>query len=146
MFQPNKGSLHKKNVTLFKVVFKFHFRPFSVILVKKLFGGGVQILSHFLAIFGFWKFLQVFDISRGQKTLFFKKCPNNGLVSEKKYIEKFSILGGWGGSDPSMENSILFFFFFFEGFPYGHFSQKRSHLALDGSLGCFCSFFFINLP
>ena len=58
----------------------------------------------------------MFDISGGQKTLFFKKCPNNGLVSEKKYIEKFSIVGG-GGPDPSMENSILFFFFFFEGFP-----------------------------
>ena len=59
----------------------------------------------------------MFDISGGQKTLFFKKCPNNGLVSEKKYIEKFSIVGGGRGSDPSMENSILFFFFFFEGFP-----------------------------
>ena len=31
----------------------------------------------------------MFDISGGQKTLFFKKCPNNGLVSEKKYcLEK----------------------------------------------------------
>ena len=52
----------------------------------------------------------MFDISRGKKHFFFKKCPYNGLVSEKKYIEKFSILGGEGGSDPSMENSILFFF------------------------------------
>ena len=53
----------------------------------------------------------MFDISGGQKTLFFKKCPNNGLVSEKKYIEKFSIVGG-GGAAPSRENPILFFSFF----------------------------------
>ena len=53
------------------------------------FGGGgptdkmLQFLGEkFPAIFGFW----VLDISRGQKTLFFKKCHNNGLVSEKKYI------------------------------------------------------------
>ena len=62
-------------------------------MVKKNLGekkGGVPILSHFSAIFGFRKFLQVFDISRGKKTLFFKKCPNNGLVSEKKYIVFFS--------------------------------------------------------
>ena len=42
-------------------------------MVKKNLGekkGGVPILSHFSAIFGFRKFLQVFDISRGKKTLF----------------------------------------------------------------------------
>ena len=60
--------------------------------------GGVPILSNFLAIFEFRKFLQVFDISRGKKTLFFKKCSNNGLVSEKK---------------------LHFFIFFIEGFPKG---------------------------
>ena len=56
----------QQNVTFFKVVFKIHFRPFWVILVKKFSGekmGGGPILSHFLPIFGFWKFLQVFDIS-----------------------------------------------------------------------------------
>ena len=66
-------------------------------MVKKNLGekkGGVPILSHFSAIFGFRKFLQVFDISRGKKTLFFKKCPNNGLVSEKKYIVFFFMVGG----------------------------------------------------
>ena len=52
--------------------------------------GGGPILSHFSPIFGFRKFLQVFDISRGEKTLFFKKCPNSGLVSEKKYFFRYS--------------------------------------------------------
>ena len=51
----------------------------------------------------------------GQKTLFFKKCPNNGLVSEKKYIEKFSIVGG--GGQTQVWKIPYFFFFFFEGFP-----------------------------
>ena len=37
--------------TVFKVMFKIHFRPFRFILVKKSFLGGPQ-------------FLQVFDISR----------------------------------------------------------------------------------
>ena len=41
--------------------------------------GGYPILSHFSPIFGFRKFLQVFDISRGEK-----HCPNNGLVSGKQ--------------------------------------------------------------
>ena len=31
---------------------------------------------------GFWKFKQVFDISRGKK--YFFKCPNNGIVSGKQ--------------------------------------------------------------
>ena len=39
-------------------------------------------------IFGI-SFLQLFDISGGQKTLFFKKCPNNGLVSEKNTSKNF---------------------------------------------------------
>ena len=52
----------------------------------------------------------MFDISGGQKTLFFKKCPNNGLVSEKKYIEKFFIVGG-GGGGPKYEKFHTFFFF-----------------------------------
>ena len=47
-------------------------------MVKKILGeksGGGPILSHFSANFGFRKFLQVFDISRGEKTLFFPKVP-----------------------------------------------------------------------
>ena len=36
-------------------------------------------ISHFSPIFGFQILLHVFDILRGQKTLFFKKWPNNGL-------------------------------------------------------------------
>ena len=60
----------------------------------------------------------MFDISGGQKTLFFKKCPNNGLVSEKKYIEKFSIVGGVGGGKGGKYGKFhTFFFLFFEGFP-----------------------------
>ena len=57
----------------------------------------------------------MFDISGGQKTLFFKKCPNNGLVSEKKYIEKIFIVGG--GVRPKYEKFHTFFFLN-EGFPY----------------------------
>ena len=39
-------------------------------MVKTILGEkkrGVPILSHFSAIFGFRKFIQVFDISRGKK-------------------------------------------------------------------------------
>ena len=77
--------------------------------------GGGPILSHFPAIFGFWKFLQVFDISRGKKTFFFKKCPNNGLVSEKKYII-FSVTLGRGGVRPDC-NICYNLFFLNEGLP-----------------------------
>ena len=66
-------------------------------------------------MFGFRKFLQVFDILRGKKKLFFKKCPNNGLVSEKKYIGFFCMEGG--GADQSVKNFPDFFFFLNEGFP-----------------------------
>ena len=76
--------------------------------------GGVPILSHFSAIFGFRKFLQVFDISRGRKTLFFKKCPKNGLVSEKKNCFFFTV---GGGVRSKREKFHGFFFFFNEGFP-----------------------------
>ena len=61
------------------------------------------------------KFLQVFDISMGKKHFFFKKCPNNGLVSEKKYIVFFHSRGG-GQSDQSVKNFLDFFFN--EGFPH----------------------------
>ena len=57
----------------------------------------------------------ILNISRGKKTLFFKKCPNNGLVSEKKYIGFFFTVGG-GESDQSVKN-FADFFFFNEGFP-----------------------------
>ena len=54
-----------QNVTIFKVVLKnFGWK-----------WGGVPILSQFPAIFGFWKFLQVSDTSRGQKTLFSRSAP-----------------------------------------------------------------------
>ena len=115
----------RQNVTLLKVVFKINFRPFWVILVKKFSGekkGGVSYLAIFWSILGFWKFLQVFDISRGQKTLFFKKCPNSGLVSEKKYIVLFVTIGG---VRPNVTFVTIFFFFFNEPFPYwGTFWKK----------------------
>ena len=69
----------------------------------------------------------MFDISGGQKTLFFKKCPNNGLVSEKKYIEKFFIVGG--GGRPKYEKFHTFFFLN-EGFPKGRLQKiKTSYLV-----------------
>ena len=58
----------------------------------------------------------MFYISRGKNT-FFNKCPNNGLVSDKKYIVFFYGRGGEGGSDQSLKN-FTDFFFFNEGFPY----------------------------
>ena len=47
-------------------------------------------------------FEKVFDIS--------KKCPNNGLVSEKKYII-FSVTLEGGGSDRIVTFVTIFFFF-----------------------------------
>ena len=51
-------------------------------------GGGVPIL------FGFRKLLQVFDISRGKKHFFSKKCSNNGhsYKYEKKHKDSFLTL------------------------------------------------------
>ena len=51
----------------------------------------------------------MFDISMWKKTLFFKKCPNKGLVSEKKCIGFVFTVGG-GGSDQSVKNFTLFLF------------------------------------
>ena len=102
----------KQNVKIFKVVFKIHLRPFWVILVKKNFGwkwGGVPILSHFPAIFGFWKFLQVFDISRGQKTLFFKSAPI--MVLFQKKIHYFFRYNSGGGESDRIVTFVTIFFF-----------------------------------
>ena len=77
--------------------------------------GGVPKLSHFSAIFGFRKFLQVFDISRGKKTLFFKKCPNNGLVLEKKYIVFFFTVGGVRSKREKFHVFFVFFLFIVGG-------------------------------
>ena len=54
----DKGSL-QKNVTLSKVVFKIHFKPFSVILAKKIVGGkwgGTPKLGNFSLILAILKF------------------------------------------------------------------------------------------
>ena len=74
IFRRLGGGSNKKNFTVFKVMFKIHFR---------------SILSHFSPIFGFRKFLQVFDISRGQfHVFFFLRLP---LGEEKSY----TMGGGW---------------------------------------------------
>ena len=84
--------------------------------------GGVPYLAIFGRFLDFENFYKCLTFLGGKKHFFFKKCPNNGLVSEKKYIEKFFIVGG--GSDPSMKNFILFFSFFFEGFPNKRYSSS----------------------
>ena len=87
-------------------MFKIYFRPFWVILVKKFQKMGE---SHtFSPIFGFQIFLQVFDNSNGRK-----KCPNNGLVSEK-ILFIFCYSRGRGRVWP--KSNICYTFFV--GFPY----------------------------
>ena len=57
------GGLAGQNVTLTKVVFKIHFKPFRVILETKILGekwGATPILSHFSLILAILKILQVF--------------------------------------------------------------------------------------
>ena len=54
-------------------------------------------------------FFKCFDLSGGQK------CPNNGLVSLKKYVV-FSL--DWeGGGQMQCNKCYIFFIFLFEGFP-----------------------------
>ena len=68
----------RPNVTFFKVVFKIHFRPFWVILVKKNSGekkGGGLILSHFLVDFGILKIFTSVRHFKGAKNTFFQKVP-----------------------------------------------------------------------
>ena len=71
-------------------------------------------------------------------TLFFKKCPNNFLVSEKKYIKFFFSLGKGskkklgiflrGGGVPSDFGSVsqLFLFVFKHGLNQGSYRDKES--------------------
>ena len=95
-FSSNHRSL--KYCVLFKVVFKIHFRPFQVILVKQI--SGKKMGGYFSLILGFWKCLTL----EGGKTtfdFFSRKCPNSGIVSEIKYIE-FSVTIGGVGSDPNV--------------------------------------------
>ena len=97
------GGVKNKKFTVFKVVFKIHFR-FQAILShfnKKIWviNGRVPILSDFSAFFGFRKFIQVFD----------KKCPNYNLVSEKNTLFFFTV-GGEEGSDQGVKNFTDFIF------------------------------------
>ena len=58
MLQKGGGS-RWQNVTISKVVFKIHFRPFWVILVKQIFGwkwGGTQYLANFRQFLDFENF------------------------------------------------------------------------------------------
>ena len=65
--------------------------------------GGYPHTQPFFGDFNDFKnFYKCFDFSGGQKTLFFKKCPIGGLVSEKKYIIF---------SDPNVTNVTFLFFF-----------------------------------
>ena len=65
---------------------------------EKILGGGVPYLVIFPRFLYFKNFYKCLTSHKGKKTLFFKKCPNNGLVSEKNTLY-FSLQ------------------FFFEGFP-----------------------------
>ena len=66
------------------------------------------------------------------------KCPNNGLVSEKKYIEKFSIVGG-GGQTQVWKIPYFFFSFFLKAsltvksILFVNFSLLDSYTVIPGS-------------
>ena len=65
-------------------------------MVKKILGekkGGPQYLVIFLRFLDLENFYKCLTF-QGGKTLFFKKCPNNGLVSEKKIHWFFFRVGG----------------------------------------------------
>ena len=47
------------------------------------------------------------------KYIFFKKCSKNGLVSEKKLLYFFPLLGGGGGVQTPKWKFPLFIFIFF---------------------------------
>ncbi len=66
---------------------------------KKILGekwGGTPILSQFSLI------LAILKIFTSVLTFFLQKCPNDGLVSFKKYIVFFVTLGGGGGGSDGM--------------------------------------------
>ena len=59
-------------------------------------GGGSQYLANFQQFLDFENFYKCLTFLGGKKHFFFKKWPNNGLVSEKKYIIFSDTLGGGG--------------------------------------------------
>ena len=79
-------------------------------MVKKILGekkGGVQYLAIFGWFLDFENFYKCLTFLGVKKHFFSKSAPiiDNGLGSEKNYIEKFFILGG-GGSEPSMNGGF----------------------------------------
>ena len=99
---------------------------------------GGPILSHLCQFLDFKFFYKCLTFHRGKKTLFFRKCPNNGLVSEKKIHCIFRYNRGGGEVRPKCnicfipEAPILFVFcllyiiclFFKEGVFY--YKRKKS--------------------
>ena len=72
------GGSRRQNVTIFKVVFKIHFRPFWVILVKKISGekkGGVPYLAIFWQFLDFENFYKCLTFQGGKKHFFSKSAP-----------------------------------------------------------------------
>ena len=89
--------------------------------------GGVPYLAIFGRFLDFENFYKCLTFLGGKKHFFFKKCPNNGLVSEKKYIEKFFIVEG-GGVRPKYEKFHTFFFLN-EGFPNSWLDIRKIYQA-----------------
>ena len=70
------GGLPGQNVTFYKVVFKIHFKPFWVILEKKIWvknGGVPQYFSLILALPKI--FTSVLNFLGGKKFFFYKSAP-----------------------------------------------------------------------
>ena len=87
---------------------------------------------------------KVFDISSGIKTLLLKKCPNNGLVSAKRYIVFFHSRGGGQIKHQTMKNFTFFYFLmkasisrersYFLIIPPVHFSNMEKKIASNNIL------------
>ena len=102
LFYNRGGGSRWQNVTIFKVVFKIHF--LSHFGLKKFWvkiGGGSQYLANFRQFLDFENFYECLTFLRGKKHFFFKKCPNNGLVSEKNTLFFFVTIVG-GGSQTGL--------------------------------------------
>ena len=111
----------KKNVTLTKVVFKIHFKPFWVILEKKILGekwGGTPILSHFSPISAILKIFTSVLTFLGGKNFFFAKVPQwwSSFLKKIHCIFRY-IRGGEGGGQTGCNKCYIFFFDFFWRLP-----------------------------
>ena len=111
------GGLAGQNVTLTKVVFKIHFKPFWVILEKKILGekwGGTPILSHFSPISAILKIFTSVLTFLGGKNFFFAKVPQwwSSFLKKIHCIFRY-IRGGRGGGQTGCNKCYIFFFWFF---------------------------------